>query len=226
MILRAWERFLRFGFYLLYNQLAWSYDLVSWLVSLGQWQDWMRAGIPHLTNPNQLPGNLLEVAHGPGHMLIAAHQAGFTVFGIDLSSFMCRQAKHRLKNTDIILPQTRGDGMALPYTDHSFDHILSTFPAPFIFHQNTLAQLHRVLRPNGRLVIVPQARFTGGGWLAKSIAWLYTITGQRPNSQLENADSPTAEGLCRHLARAGFQTEISTTSLPNSIVTIIIAQKQ
>ncbi|MGD8854953.1 MAG: hypothetical protein PVG33_01370, partial [Chloroflexota bacterium] len=33
----AWHNLLKLGFGLLYNQMAWSYDLVSWAVSRGQW---------------------------------------------------------------------------------------------------------------------------------------------------------------------------------------------
>ena len=43
-----WKRLVSFGFRLLYHELAWSYDLVAWLVSCGQWQNWGRAALPYL----------------------------------------------------------------------------------------------------------------------------------------------------------------------------------
>ncbi|MCZ7544410.1 MAG: hypothetical protein M5R40_13175 [Anaerolineae bacterium] len=40
---RLWWALVRFGFRLLYNELAFTYDLVSRVVSLGQWRAWQRA---------------------------------------------------------------------------------------------------------------------------------------------------------------------------------------
>ena len=37
---RLWWRFVRFGFRLLYNEFAWTYDFVAWVVSFGQWKAW------------------------------------------------------------------------------------------------------------------------------------------------------------------------------------------
>ena len=58
---RAHYALLRIGFHLLYNELAWSYDLVSWAVSLGQWRTWGRASLRYLLGPR-----VLEVAFGTG----------------------------------------------------------------------------------------------------------------------------------------------------------------
>ncbi|NIV35557.1 MAG: class I SAM-dependent methyltransferase, partial [Anaerolineae bacterium] len=43
---RLWRASLRLFFRLLYNQCAWVYDLVAWVVSLGQWNAWGRTAIP------------------------------------------------------------------------------------------------------------------------------------------------------------------------------------
>ena len=45
-------------------------------------------------------------------------------------------------------------GQAAPYVDAGFDAIVSTFPAAYIFEEATLRECVRLLRPNGRLVIV------------------------------------------------------------------------
>ena len=54
MIHKLWVTLVRFGFRLLYYELAWTYDLVSWLVSLGEWVRWHRAGLPFVQGPNVL----------------------------------------------------------------------------------------------------------------------------------------------------------------------------
>ena len=71
---------LGFFFRQLYNELACTYDLVAWVVSLGQWKAWGRTAIPHL------PGKrVLELGHGPGHLLVAMAERGLTPVGLDLS---------------------------------------------------------------------------------------------------------------------------------------------
>ncbi|MGD1994820.1 MAG: hypothetical protein PVI59_16625, partial [Anaerolineae bacterium] len=62
---RLWWAFVRVFFRLLYNQCAWTYDLVAWVVSLGQWNAWGRTAMPHLSG-----GRVLELAHGAGHLLV------------------------------------------------------------------------------------------------------------------------------------------------------------
>ena len=83
----VWLQFLRFGFRLLYNELAWTYDIVSWIVSLGQWREWQKAGLQFLSGEN-----ILELAHGPGHILVELEEAGFKVTGLDLSESMGQMA--------------------------------------------------------------------------------------------------------------------------------------
>ena len=56
---------LRFGFRLLYNELAWTYDWVSRAVSLGQWRHWQRAVIPRLSGQRAL-----EIAFGTGDLVV------------------------------------------------------------------------------------------------------------------------------------------------------------
>ena len=68
VIERAWWALVTFGFRLLYNEMAFTYDWVSWIVSLGQWRAWQRSALEHITAP---PGTrVLELAHGTGNMQI------------------------------------------------------------------------------------------------------------------------------------------------------------
>lgn len=221
-----WHRFLRFGFYLLYNQLAWTYDLVSWCVSLGQWRAWTRAGIPFLIRDPHTPTTVLEIAHGPGHMLIELHQQGYQVTGIDLSPYMGKQARRRLQQKNIHLPLIQGDVGQLPFATASFHHLLSTFPTDFIFDPANLAQFYRVLRPKGRLVIVPQAQLTDAGILTRFIEWLYWITGQRSHLISANkTPSPQETLLWQRLQQVGFTPEIVPITQPHSLVYVVIAHK-
>ncbi len=121
-----WARLVRFGFHLLYNQLAWTYDLVSWLVSFGEWRDWQRAALPYVKGPD-----VLEIAHGPGHMLLALHEAGYRVLGLDLSPQMGRLSRRRLHKAGVQIPLLRAKAQNLPLRAQAVDTILVTFPTSF-----------------------------------------------------------------------------------------------
>jgi len=177
MILRAWWRLVRFGFHLLYNQFAFTYDLVSKVVSLGAWRCWQRASLAHL---NAAPGApILELACGTGDLQLDLHAAGFHVFGHDLSPHMARIASNKLRRLHCAPRLSRGKAQALPYPAAAFVAVVSTFPADFILAPETLREVHRVLQTGGRFVIVPNGVLSGGGALVGGIEWLYRVTGQR-----------------------------------------------
>ena len=77
---RAWVRLVALGFHLLYHELAWTYDMVSWLVSFGAWRKWQQSALPYVRGPA-----VLELGHGPGHILVQLAGAGYTVVGLDRS---------------------------------------------------------------------------------------------------------------------------------------------
>ncbi|MDX1615869.1 MAG: class I SAM-dependent methyltransferase [Candidatus Promineifilaceae bacterium] len=217
MVQRAWSASLRFGFRLLYNELAWTYDTVSWLVSLGQWRQWQRVGLEAVIGPR-----VLELAHGPGHMLIEAARRGFQVVGIDLSSHMSRQAARRLRQSRQVADLVRARSQALPFAAHTFDSVLATFPTDFIIDPATLRAVHRVLRPGGRLIVVPEARLTGGGLLVSLLEWLYRITGQR-RTPMEG--SQLWSSLRESFAEEGFSLEVDRHVLEQSVVSVVVARR-
>jgi ubiquinone/menaquinone biosynthesis C-methylase UbiE len=168
----------RWLFHLLYNQLAWTYAWVSWVVSLGKWRHWQRAAIPRLTGKR-----VLEVAFGTGNLLIDLAQAGYCTYGLELSPYMIRIASRKLQRRELAVPLCQGRVQMLPFADQTFDSIVTTFPTDFIYDPAFLDEIDRVLRPNGRLVIVPGAYFHNP--LARFfIEWLYLITGQRGSARL------------------------------------------
>src|SRR5436190_21020174 len=97
---------LRLAFHLLYHQLSWSYDLVAWLVSGGQWRAWMRATLPYLVGPR-----VLEIGFGPGHLLGTMAGVGLRPVGVDLSPQMLGLARRNLRGRRVA--PVRGSGLAL-----------------------------------------------------------------------------------------------------------------
>ena len=219
-MLRLWWTFLRFFFRLLYNEFAWTYDLVAWVVSLGQWRAWGRAAIGHLQGER-----VLELAHGPGHLLAAMAEQGLTPVGIDLSPHMGHLARRRLRKNRLVVPLVRARAQSLPFCDGCFDSSTATFPAEFILDPATLREAARVMRSpepakgrrGGRLVIVAWAGLGGRDPLSRFIGWLYRVTGQ----------GKPPPGTGKELARkAGLVSHVAWERVGRSEVMLVVAQKQ
>jgi ubiquinone/menaquinone biosynthesis C-methylase UbiE len=217
---RSWYRLLRLGFRLLYNELAWTYDLVSWFVSLGRWREWQLTAIPYLK------GRLiLEIAHGPGHLLIELSRRGYNVFGLDLSAHMGRQARRNLNKSETSVPLTRGDVRALPYASESIESVLSTFPAEFIVDSNAIHELNRILLPGGRIVLVPEARLKDGGLLRRFIGWLFAITGQRVAPKEDGWLALIWADAESRFLEVGLTTTVEKVELEDSEVMVVMLNK-
>ena len=221
---RLWVILVRFGFRLLYYELAWTYDRVSWLVSLGQWSRWQQAALPFVKGPT-----ILELGHGPGHLLAALQANGRTVFGVDLSPNMGRLARRRLLKKQLPAFLIRAKVQDLPLPTAVFHTVLSTFPTDYIVDPATLASVYRVLAPNGRLVVIPEGHLTGSSGVHRFIDWLFRITGER--SGVFQADDPLRPNHARwepfrqQFLAAGFTLFIEKKMLEQSEVTIFIAEK-
>jgi len=211
---RAWWGLVRFGFRLLYNELAFSYDLVSRVVSLGQWRDWQRAALPHL---NASPGaRVLELAHGTGSFAIDLRGAGYRLASLDLSPAMGRLARRKLARWGYRGPLVRGRAQALPFGAGRFRAVVSTFPTDFIVDPRTLAEVARVLEPGGRLVVVFGGALTHGGVAGEALEAAYRATGQR---------GPWSVDVEGRLRAAGLIPQVIQTPLARSVVLLFVAEK-
>ncbi|RLT40482.1 MAG: class I SAM-dependent methyltransferase [Chloroflexi bacterium] len=136
----------------LYTRLAWAYDGVSWLVSLGRWDGWRRVALGFVSG-----ADVLEVGFGTGELLSEMASRGMAVTGLEPSAAMQRITARKLGVRGQDVPRVQGFAQALPFADATFDTVLSTFPAGFATDPATHAEFARILRPGGWLVIVDVA---------------------------------------------------------------------
>jgi ubiquinone/menaquinone biosynthesis C-methylase UbiE len=173
---------IKFGFHLLYYQFAWSYELVAWLVSFGQWTAWRRLALQFMQ-----PGPTLELAFGTGVLFIDLVESGYKPVGIDLSPYMARQAGCRLRRKKIECGLSRARTQALPFPAEYFANVVATFPTDYMLESKTLAEIYRVLRNStsphnddgGRLIVVAEGQLRGPRPIRPLIDWLCQITNQR-----------------------------------------------
>lgn len=204
---------LRLFFHLLYHQFAFAYDLVAAAVSLGRWKDWVMSAIPFIEGRR-----VLEIGHGPGHLQRLLLDRDLVAVGIDESRQMGFLAK---RNTDGSALLARGLAQHLPFPDATFDTVIATFPADYIFDPLTLTEAHRVLRENGRFVILPGAVLTGGGAWDRLMAWAFRVTGQTPPDLSEIIHERSKEPF----AKAGFWVKTHELKIRSSIVFVMAAVK-
>jgi ubiquinone/menaquinone biosynthesis C-methylase UbiE len=174
LLVRFWGWCIRTFFRLLYGPFAWTYDLVAWLASRGQWIAWGQASLQFLRGPA-----VLELGHGPGHLQLALARRGLAPVGLDLSPRMGRLARRRLLRADRAPRLVRAAAQSLPFRDGAFCDLVSTFPTEYIVDPRTVREVKRVLRPGSGIVVVASARFTGTDLLSRFLEWLYRVTGQR-----------------------------------------------
>jgi ubiquinone/menaquinone biosynthesis C-methylase UbiE len=218
-LFNVWWRLVRFGFHLLYNELAFTYDIVSKIVSLGAWHCWQRSALNHL---DAAPGaRILELAHGTGDLQIDLQNAGYRVFGCDLSPHMGRIARNKLRKNYLYVHLVQSRAQQLPFVSGGLAAVVATFPTNFMFEAATLREAHRVLQAGGRLVIVPNGVFTGGGLIRAFLEWLYRVTGQRSGP----VDSGIMDEIANFFRQHGFEVHTVYEECPRSRAQIIIARR-
>jgi SAM-dependent methyltransferase len=115
------------------------------------------------------PGlHVLDAACGSGNATIPAARTGALVTGLDLVPAVLDAAALRAAREGLALTLDPGNVEALPYPDAAFDVVISMFGVMFAARPDrVLAELARVTRPGGRLVL---ANWTAGGFIGELLA--------------------------------------------------------
>ena len=133
---------------LLYNELAWAYDVVSWAVSLGRWDSWRRAALPFICG-----NRILEVGFGTGDLLPVLADGQRRVIGIEPSAAMQRITLQKLSEQTETIPRIQGTAQSLPFADKVPSIRLSALSLhPISLTRVPIRSLRAVCRPGGRIV--------------------------------------------------------------------------
>lgn len=194
-----------------FNAIAPAYDRGNALLSFGLAAHWRKQAVAFFQEAQ--PQQVLDVACGTGDFVRAVLEASpaSSVIGLDFSEEMLRLARTK----GIPATFVQGDVLALPFDDGRFDAVTVGFGLRnFVDIPRALAQMARVLKPGGRLVILeatrPGTRLKQGLFTAyqKSVAplvgWLTGHPGAYSYLMRSMQAMPSSRELEALLTAAGF----------------------
>ena len=138
------------------------YRFASTVPFAGQWRVWQRLVLTRIHGHD-----LLELGCGLGDLLADMTEAGHTCLAVEQSPQMVAAARQTLQRRKLGEKAwvIQGSAQHLPFSNASFDTVVSTFPSEYIYDPNTIAEVERVLRPGGRLIVVEGANLLPIGFL-------------------------------------------------------------
>jgi len=222
----------------IFGRIADSYDAFNLLSSMGIDRTWRKAAVRAAKLSTGV--RALDLCAGTGDLSIALAKTGLPreVIGTDFAPEMLAVAERKVegfKGSDITF--SVADAQDLPFPDSSFDVVTVAFGVRNLpdraanFHE-----VHRVLKPGGRYVILEFSRPPFGPWRGVYHFYLRTVIptlggalsgGDRESFQYLN-DSilrfPTQPALAAELRAAGFAA-IDWSNHTGGIVAIHTAVK-
>jgi ubiquinone/menaquinone biosynthesis C-methylase UbiE len=148
------------------------YRFASTVPFAGQWRVWQRLVLSRLHGRD-----VLELGCGLGDLLADLSEAGYVCIAIDHSPQMVEAARETLQRRRLHKKATviQGSTQHLPFSNGSFDTVVSTFPSEYIYDPDTIAEVERVLRPGGRLIVVEGANLLPIGFLQPLLVFIQTL---------------------------------------------------
>jgi demethylmenaquinone methyltransferase/2-methoxy-6-polyprenyl-1,4-benzoquinol methylase len=143
-----------------FDSVAPRYDLMNDLMSMGLHRAWKAYTV---MLANLCPGQqVLDIAGGTGDLALAfARKVGATgrVVHTDINEAMLRTGRDRLLDAGVSLPTVVCDAEKLPFAPASFDLVSVAFGLRNMTHKDlALAEMNRVLKPGGRLLVLEFSR--------------------------------------------------------------------
>lgn len=139
-----------------FDSVASRYDLMNDLMSAGLHRAWKAYTVA--VAAVREGDKVLDIAGGTGDLARAfAKKVGTagTVVHTDINEAMLRRGRDRLLDEGLALPTSICDAEALPFPASSFDLVSVAFGLRNMTHKDlALAEMCRVLRPGGRLLVL------------------------------------------------------------------------
>ena len=197
------------------------YRFASTVPFAGQWRVWQRQVLPRITGHD-----VLELGCGLGDLLVDMIEAGYSCRAVEHSPQMVAAARDALQSRNVGEKDwvLQGSAQHLPFDAASFDTVVSTFPSEYIYDPNTIAEVERVLRPGGRLIVIEGANLLPVGFMQPLLVLVQmliygpsAVFGPRKQQNLDeemarNQHTKRAEDSLLHRNRdtgTGITTEVA-----------------
>jgi demethylmenaquinone methyltransferase / 2-methoxy-6-polyprenyl-1,4-benzoquinol methylase len=202
-----------------FDSVASRYDIMNDLMSGGMHRLWKRFTVQHA---NARPGQvILDLAGGTGDLAREfariVGERGQVVLA-DINAAMLEHGRRRLVDAGIAgnVELAQVDAETLPFADNSFDRISIAFGLRNITNkEGALAEMHRVLKPGGKVLILEFSRPSSAIKPAydlysfKVLPLLGRLIARDPDSYQYLAESirmhPDQETLLGMMQDAGFE---------------------
>ena len=203
-----------------FESVAGRYDLMNDLMSFGLHRAWKRFAV-HVARVR--PGaRVLDLAGGTGDLTARLSPAVGSDGGVvlaDINRAMLERGRVRLVDRGLAgnVHYTECDAERLPFPDRSFDRILIGFGLRNVTHQDrALAEMFRVLRPAGMLLVLEFSHLTVPALERAYDAWSFSVLPALGRVVAGDADSyrylaesirrhPEREALLASMHGAGFE---------------------
>lgn len=209
----------------MFDDVAERYDLTNDVLSLGQTRLWRRAVADAV---GARPGErVLDLAAGTGSSSLPFAAAGAQVVATDFSLGMLRVGKRAHPTLDLLA----GDALRLPFADATFDAVTISFGLRNVSDVDAaLAEMARVARPGGRLVVCEFSHPTFAPfrtvyteYLMKALPSVARRVSSNPDAYVYLAESirawPDQPALAQRVAAAGW-TAVGWRNLTGGIVAL------
>jgi demethylmenaquinone methyltransferase/2-methoxy-6-polyprenyl-1,4-benzoquinol methylase len=194
----------------MFDDVAERYDVTNDVLSLGRTRAWRRAVVRAIAPQ---PGErVLDLAAGTGTSSEPFRAAGADVVPCDFSLGMLRVGKRREPGLAFVA----GDALRLPFADDSFDAVTISFGLRNLVDPAAgLAEMARVTRPGGRLVVCEFSQPVWGPfrtvyveYLMRALPPVARAVSSNPDAYVYLAESirawPDQRGLAALIASAGW----------------------
>src|SRR5579875_1740648 len=191
------------------------YRFASTVPFAGQWRVWQRLVIPRIRGLE-----VLEIGCGLGDLLADMLQAGYHCQAVESSPQMVAAARDTLRKRHVgdASLVIQGSAQALPIPSATIDTVVSTFPSEYIYDPDTIAEIARVLRPGGRLIVIEGGELLPTGFIQPFLLLIHAlIYGPRvllePIKQLNQQQKPAANNKAK---QSNQQSGVITEELPDT----------
>jgi ubiquinone/menaquinone biosynthesis C-methylase UbiE len=166
----------------------------------------------------QAHGDVLEVAIGTG-LNLPHYPPGTRLTGVDLSPTMLAAAAKRAADLGVAIELAEAPAERLPYDEDSFDTVICTLSLCSVLDdQAAIAEMHRVLRPGGRLVLLDHVAANNRLLLALQRLW-EKVTLRFSGDYQTRHPLPLVE-------RAGFAVQESRRSKLGTVERVLATKPQ